>query len=300
MHHLPQMPRFGVLIGASLLCCAAWAQNADGNKFSGRHAFDLTAQAVAFGPRPDGSAAIAKLRTFHQTATRGQQMGCIHGRFHGANAGRPLADGEHHRPIAGQIRQSDRGFRSLRYEKNWLVSWEPTTAVHPPDFFLELARVLRNRPRTDDIILIFFDGEEAVRDWSDTDSVYGSRHLSGKWSADGSINKLKALLNVDMIGDKDLRLVWETSSAPSLRKLVWDVADSLGYSASFPREGSPVSDDHIPFINAGVRALDLIDFESQNTFWHTPQDTMDKLSAQSFEIVGQVVLKSIEELEQQK
>ena len=69
---------------------------------------------------------------------------------------------------------------------------------------------------------------------------------------------------------------------------------------SFPRQGGAVEDDHMPFINAGVRAVDLIDFESQSTFWHTPQDTMDKLSAHSFEIVGAVVMKSIGELEQQK
>jgi len=103
-----------------------------------------------------------------------------------------------------------------------------------------------------------------------------------------------------MIGDKNFRLVWETSSTPSLRELVWDTADSLGYSAAFPRQGGPVSDDHIPFLDSGVRALDLIDFESQSSFWHTPQDTMDKLSAESFEIVGRVVIGAIERLEQQK
>ncbi len=70
--------------------------------------------------------------------------------------------------------------------------------------------------------------------------------------------------------------------------------------ASFPRQGSPIEDDHIPFINAGVRAVDLIDFDSQNTFWHTPQDTIDKLDPHSFEVIGAVVMKSIEELEQQK
>ena len=167
-------------------------------------------------------------------------------------------------------------------------------------FLLELAAVLQGRPHADDIYLIFFDGEEAMRDWSDTDSLYGSRHLAEKWTADGTNRKLKALINVDMIGDKNLKIVWETNSAASLRTLVWDAADSLGYKAFFPREGGPVGDDHMPFLNAGVRALDLIDFESQSTFWHTPQDTMDKLSAHSFEVIGAVVVKALGELEQQK
>jgi len=165
---------------------------------------------------------------------------------------------------------------------------------------LELAAALQGRPRIDDVYLVFFDGEEAIHEWTATDSIYGSRHLAAKWTADGTNARLKALINVDMTGDKNLRLLWDENSAPSVRKLVWDVADSLGYSAAFPRRGNAIEDDHIPFINAGVRAVDLIDFDSQSTFWHTPQDTMDKLDPHSFDVIGAVVLKSIEELEQQK
>ncbi len=134
----------------------------------------------------------------------------------------------------------------------------------------------------------------------DTDSLYGSRHLAAKWSADGTNRRLKGLINVDMTGDKNLHLVWDENSTPSLRKTVWDVADSLGYTSSFPRHGGGIEDDHMPFIKAGVRSVDMIDFDSQSTFWHTPQDTMDKLDPHSFDIVGAVVLKAIEELEQQK
>jgi len=94
--------------------------------------------------------------------------------------------------------------------------------------------------------------------------------------------------------------VWDTGSAASLRTLFWDAADALGYGASFPRQGGPIQDDHVPFLNAGVRALDVIDFESQGTFWHTPRDTMDKLAAHSFEVIGTVLVRVIGELEQQK
>src|ERR1019366_3809116 len=112
---------------------------------------------------------------------------------------------------------------------------------------LEMAVALKGRPRVDDIYLVFFDGEEAVHDWSDTDSLYGSRHLAPKWEADGTIRRLKALISVDMVGDKTFRLAWETSSAPSLRNLVWDTGDAMGYSAAFPRQGGPIEDDHMPF-----------------------------------------------------
>jgi Zn-dependent M28 family amino/carboxypeptidase len=103
-----------------------------------------------------------------------------------------------------------------------------------------------------------------------------------------------------MIGDRNLKLVWDTGSSDSLRNLVWNAADSLGYARYFPREGGPIEDDHLPFVNAGVRALDVIDFESQGTFWHTQSDTMDKLDAHSFQVVGNVVMKAIQELEKEK
>ncbi|MDP9054178.1 MAG: M28 family metallopeptidase [Acidobacteriota bacterium] len=165
---------------------------------------------------------------------------------------------------------------------------------------LELAAVLQGQPRTDDVYLVFFDGEEAFQNWTDTDSLYGSRHLAARWTADGTNRRLKALINIDMIGDKNLRLIYDGNSTASVRKLIWDVADSLGYSSAFPRTPSAIEDDHIPFIKAGVRAVDMIDFDSQSTFWHTPKDTLDKLDPQSFEVVGAVVLRSIAELEQQK
>jgi Zn-dependent M28 family amino/carboxypeptidase len=166
-------------------------------------------------------------------------------------------------------------------------------------FLLELARVLRTFPHSDDIYLVFFDGEEAVREWSESDSVYGSRHLAAKWTADGTNRRLKALINVDMIGDKNVRMFWDTASTDSLRKQFWDAADSLGLERYFPREGGPIEDDHLPFIKAGVPSLDIINFESQDSFWHTSRDTMDKLGARGFQVAGDVLMKVLKELEEQ-
>ena len=112
----------------------------------------------------------------------------------------------------------------------------------------------------------------------DFDSVYGSRHLAEKWTADGTNHRLKALINVDMTGGQESApaLGTRVPRLPCVSFVPWDIADSLGYSAAFPREGNAIDDDHIPFLKAGVRAVDLIDFDSQSTFWHTPRDTMDK------------------------
>jgi Zn-dependent M28 family amino/carboxypeptidase len=274
------------------------AQTPRGKSFSGAEALALTGKAVAFGPRPDGSAAIEKLRVFirGQLAMRGCEvardpftattpdgklpMENIIARFPG-KSGRAIAITGHYdtKKLDNFVGANDGGSST--------------------GFLLELAAVLQNQPRTDDIYLVFFDGEEALHEWSDMDSVYGSHHLAEKWNADGTNRRLKALINVDMIGDKNLKIVWDTSSSSTLRNLVWDVADSLGYKQYFPREGGSIEDDHVPFLNMGVRALDVIDFESQNTFWHNAKDTMDKLGAHSFEVVGNVLVKSIEELERQ-
>ncbi len=76
-------------------------------------------------------------------------------------------------------------------------------------FLLEMARALAGKPRKNDVYLVWFDGEEAFGEWSSTDGIYGSRHLAGKWAADGTARRLKALINVDMIGDKDLEIPQE-------------------------------------------------------------------------------------------
>jgi glutaminyl-peptide cyclotransferase len=288
------------VLAANILHLApSLARGADEKNFSGADAFAFTRQAVELGPRPDGSPAIAKLRAMikRQLAMRGcelisdgftahtpdgpVQMENIIAKFAG-KSGRAIAVSGHYdtKKMANFVGANDGG---------------SSTGV-----LLELAAALQGRVRVDDVYLVFFDGEEAFHEWTDTDSLYGSRHLAEKWTADGTNRRLKALINVDMTGDKNLRLIWDTNSVASVRKLVWDVADSLGYSGAFPRQGSSIADDHMPFINAGVRAVDLIDFDSQTTFWHTSRDTVDKLDPHSFEVIGAVVMKSIGELEQRK
>ncbi len=267
--------------------------------FSGADAFALTRQAVALGPRPDGSAAIAKLRAMIRQHL--STLGCevISDKFTAQTPDGPLAM---ENIIAKFPGKSGRAIAITgHYDTKKMASFVGANdGGSSTGMLLELASALQGRPRIDDVYVVFFDGEEAIHEWSDTDSLYGSRHLAAKWSADGTNRRLKALINVDMTGDKNLRLTWDQNSAPSLRSLIWDVADSLGYSAAFPRQGGAIEDDHMPFLSAGVRSVDLIDFESQNTFWHTPRDTMDKLDPHSFEVIGAVVLKSIDELEQQK
>ncbi|MEZ5366238.1 MAG: M28 family peptidase [Bryobacterales bacterium] len=165
---------------------------------------------------------------------------------------------------------------------------------------LALADHLAKQTRKDTVRVVFFDGEESAVAWEGDDHTYGSRRLAEQWAADGTLAKVKALINIDMIGDADLAVLAEGNSTPWLRELIVDVAAGLGYSRQFPAGPLQyVEDDHIPFLRAGAPAVDLIDFNYglYNRYWHTNADTMDKLSAESFAAVLTVLDGAIRELE---
>ncbi|MFZ0899103.1 MAG: M28 family peptidase [Candidatus Sulfotelmatobacter sp.] len=161
---------------------------------------------------------------------------------------------------------------------------------------LEIANQLRGRKRDGySVWLVWDDAEEAIKTWSDADSLYGIRHLAQKWQDDGTLKKMKAFLLADMIGDADLNIDHDQNSTPWLEEVVYQAATRLGYQSHFFARDNQVSDDHIPFMQRGVPSADLIDFDYgyNNVFWHTPQDTVDKLSPKSLEIVGSTILETV-------
>jgi glutaminyl-peptide cyclotransferase len=165
---------------------------------------------------------------------------------------------------------------------------------------LELANQLRGKKREGYSVWLFWtDGEEAVKVWSDTDSLYGARHLAEKWQKDGTVKNIKAFLLADMIGDADLNVDRDASSTPWLEDMVLQAATQLGYQSHFFGRTIAVEDDHLPFMRLGVPCADLIDLDYGygNVFHHTPQDTLDKLSPKSIEIVGNVILQTVELLD---
>jgi len=164
---------------------------------------------------------------------------------------------------------------------------------------LEMARLLDGMELAHDVWVALFDGEEALVEWSLSDQTYGSRHQVHAWQADGVLDRIDALINVDMIGARGLQLVGEANSSGPLRQRVWQVAHRCGYARSFlDRTGKAVGDDHVPFVDAGVAAVDLIDAEygPNNGFWHTLEDGPDKLCAHSFGMVAHVLYETLREM----
>jgi Zn-dependent M28 family amino/carboxypeptidase len=166
-------------------------------------------------------------------------------------------------------------------------------------FLLELARVLAQRKNALTYWLVFFDGEEAVRQWTASDSVYGSRHLVQKLASSGELSRVQAMILVDMIADAQLDIRRDSNSTAWLTDLVFGTARQLGYGNYFRDNQLAIEDDHIPFVNAGVSAVDLIDLDygPDNSYWHTAEDTPEHCSPLSMTIVGRVVVATLAELE---
>lgn len=194
------------------------------------------------------------------------------------------------------------------YETNY---WLPDKFVGANDggsttgLLLELANVLKpnagGKREGYSVWLVFDDGEESFQsEWNDNDALWGTRHLAQKWQADGTLNKIKALFVLDMIGDKDLDIQRDTNSTGWLEDLLYSAASKLGYQSHFFATELPVDDDHMPFQRLGVPVADVIDinYGYGNAFHHTLEDTLDKLSPKSLEIAGNTVLQAIAMLDQ--
>ena len=165
---------------------------------------------------------------------------------------------------------------------------------------LELARAVAARRNLYTTYIVFFDGEECYQRWGPRDGTFGSRYLASRMAEDGRLGRVKAMILVDLVGDAELNICLDPRSTPELTELARRSADALGYGAYFfAYECRSLEDDHTPFLARGVPAIDLIDFDygPGNAYWHTKQDTVDKLSADSLQVVGDVVMKMIRELE---
>lgn len=165
---------------------------------------------------------------------------------------------------------------------------------------LELARVLRARgPHAMDVWFVHFDGEECMVEYGPHDGLHGSKHLARTMEADGRLGRVAALILLDMVGDRNLTITIPRNSTPELVALAFDAARAEGVRRHFQLYPHPILDDHVPFFGRGVPSINLIDFHfgsapGLNDYWHTAEDSLDKLSAESLEIVGRVALRMAE------
>jgi len=161
---------------------------------------------------------------------------------------------------------------------------------------LELARLLCARKNAVTIWLAFFDGEEAFNpNWADPDNTYGSRELAASLALSGDLRRVKAMILVDMVGPTNPIFKRESNSTPWLTDVLWSTAARLGYGNVFVSDRADIEDDHLSFLKRDVPSVDIIDLEVP--YWHTTQDTLDKVDPRTLAITGHVLIESVPELE---
>ncbi len=268
-------------------------------EFSGERAFEFTQKAVAFGARPSGSPAIVKTQSWILAELKKLRCKVTEDVFTAQTPKGPVAMKNILATFPGSSGRSIviSGHYDTKVLKDFVGANDGGSST---GFLLEMAHSLNRLPRKHTVTLVFFDGEEALGEWTATDSLYGSRHLAAKWLSDGTIRQIQAMINVDMIGDQQLDLLKNPNGSQTLTRLVWQIAAERGYEANFLNSSLAIDDDHMPFVEQGVNAIDLIDFNygPNHSHWHTAADTMDKLSPRSFKIIGDVVVETIRRLEQ--
>src|SRR4029077_8681562 len=256
-------------------------------------AMQYVKEIVKFGPRPLGSANHKKVEEYISSHLKGDEI--EHDIF---TADTPEGKFPVHNIIAKYPGTKD-GIIILasHYDTNYPL--RKTSFIGANDgaatsaLLLEFANQLRGKKRDGySVWLLWNDAEEAMKTWSSTDSLYGTRHLAQKWQQDGTAKQIKAFLLTDMIGDADLDIDRDMNSTQWVESVVYEAATRLGYQSHFYAHSNAISDDHLPFMRIGVPCADIIDIDYgyNNVFHHTIQDTVDKLSTKSLEISGTVVL----------
>jgi len=285
--------------------------------FDGMRAFNHVKAQVEFGPRPAGSPAIERTREYIVRELKGYGLKTTLDEF---AENTPLGKIKFKNVIAELPGESPNVVIIASHydtkpfkEFNFVGANDGGSSTGA---LLEIARIMaadnqiRGLKRKFTYWFVFFDGEEAFcREWDEclngNDHTYGSRHMVERLKKEKQLGRVKAMILLDMIGDKDLTVPREEGSSQWLVEAIWGTARQIGHAKEFPdRPFSVGDDDHMPFLRAGVPAVDLIDFEygsspEANDYWHTKEDTLDKISPVSLKIIGDVILLSLPSIEMQ-
>ena len=268
-------------------------------EFSGEKALAHVQQLVDFGPRPPGSDALEKSRIYIEN-----QLSIF-----GWKVTRQVFTGETPRgqvSFVNLVAQFDAPGGNVPPPSFLLCSHYDTKLFDTVRFvgandggsstglLLETARVLgRNPDLARKIELVFFDGEEAYDNFSETDGLYGSRYFAQQLEQTKTAARFRGGIVFDMIGDRSLVVTLPPDSPAQIARDIFTAADALKVRDHFTYFDREITDDHTPLNAIGIPTIDLIDFDYPP--WHTADDTIDKLSAQSLRVVGSVAVYYLSE-----
>jgi glutaminyl-peptide cyclotransferase len=268
--------------------------------FDGAKAYDHVAKLVSFGPRPPASEGIHRSQDY--IISQLKSFGCEVDQddFHASTPKGDIAM----KNIIAKAPGTGQGIILLLTHYDTLSSVQnfvgAEDSASSTGMMLEMARQLCGKKGPNSVWIAFLDGEEAFVDWNqNNDHTYGSRELAARMALSGDLKRVKAVILADMIGQYNLSIQRQSDSPKWLNDLVWKTAARLGYKDVFVSQETQTSDDHDPFLERGVPALDIIDLNDYISagYWHTTQDTLDKVSPRSVAMVGYVILESVDELQ---
>jgi hypothetical protein len=253
---------------------------------------------VAFGPRPSGSAALQACRNYIIAELKKVGLDARRQTFTAKTPAGDIPMVNLSATIPG--RRPERIIFASHYDTKRATDFTfvgASDGASSTAALLELGRALKSRQNEFTIELLFLDGEEAVNwEWRDPDNTYGSRFYVETARKANALGSIKALVLLDMIGDRNLTIRRDATSTPWLVDAIWDTAGRIGHRRTFSNELTAIEDDHMHFITAGVPAVDIIDLDYPQ--WHTAEDDLAHVSQQSLKIVGDVVLASLPAIEQ--
>ena len=281
---------------ASIICpdTSPAAQTRIWEELSGEKALAHVQRLVDFGPRPSGSDAIEKSRRYIEDQLRGCGWQVTRQAF---TDDTPRGKVEFVNLIARFPGRGNAPPSFLLCSHYDTKMFEAIKFVGANDggsstgLLLELARVIGRHPNlAAKIELVFFDGEEAYDHFSETDGLYGSRYFAKQLGGSG---QFRDGILFDMVGDRSLDVTLPADSPPEMARDIFAAADALKLRNYFTYLDREMIDDHSPLNAIGIPTIDVIDFDY--SWWHTAGDTMDKISAQSLQIVGSVALYYVSE-----
>jgi glutaminyl-peptide cyclotransferase len=264
--------------------------------FDGARAYKHVEQLVAIGPHSAGSEGIRRAQEY------------IVGQL--KSSGCPVEEQDFHAPStpAGDVAMKNIVVKIPSTNSNVILYGSHYDTKRIANFvgaddagsstgvLLEFARLLCARKNAETIWLAFFDGEEAFNpNWADPDNTYGSRQLAASLSLSGDLRRVKAMILVDMVGPANPIFKRETNSTPWVTDILWSTAARLGYGNVFVNDRADIEDDHLSFLKRDVPSADIIDLDVP--YWHTTQDTLDKVDPRTLAITGHVLIESVPELE---
>jgi glutaminyl-peptide cyclotransferase len=264
--------------------------------FDGARAYKHVEQLVAIGPHSAGSDGIRRAQDY--IIGQLKSFGC------------PVEEENFHAPSTpvGDVAMKNVLVKIPSANPNIILYGSHYDTKRIPNFvgaddagsstgvLLELARLLCARKNAETVWLAFFDGEEAFNfNWVNPDNTYGSRELAASLALSGDLRRVKAMILVDMVGPANPVFKRESNSTPWLTDILWSTAARLGYGKVFINELADVSDDHFSFLNRDIPSADIIDIDVP--YWHTAQDTLDKVDPRTLAITGHVLIESLPELE---